>query len=437
MKNPYFSVFKRGDRTAFSVSYKDENGRYLPPISTKQKTEAAAYKTAMQWLRDGIPAKQETVNVKQIELKEFSRKIETAKEAKTILDELKKQGLVKSFVLAGTEQAKDFGDFLTDFWTWETSPYIQEKNRKQNGIHKVHCHRAKNTALRYWKPFFAGRFLGDITQIDLDRFIDYMDKETTKTDKKPLSAATKNQIIKAGLKPLRWAFSKGLIERDVTRGIMLYSGKAKERAILTPELAQAVFTVQWKNDMIKLANMLAMVTGMRQGEIVGLQVRDIGQDRIYVNHSFNYIDGLKTTKTNESRIVELPFKSIIGELMALAQSNPHGYALDNFVFWTEGSKDRPICIKDFNRELRAALVKTGMTAETAKQYSFHGWRHYFTTHMKPHLDDKLLKRETGHKTDLMLAHYGNHELEGERQLIQEAQRHVFGALLPVTIEGAA
>jgi hypothetical protein len=131
MKNPYFSVFKRGNRKAFSVSFKDENGKYLPAISTKQKTEAAAFQTAMQWLRDGIPAKQETINVKQLELKELSRKIETAKEAKSILDDLRRRGILKSYILTGTEQALDFGQFLTDFWTWEKSAYIQEKRRKQ------------------------------------------------------------------------------------------------------------------------------------------------------------------------------------------------------------------------------------------------------------------------------------------------------------------
>ncbi|GMO27740.1 MAG: hypothetical protein Ta2B_08390 [Termitinemataceae bacterium] len=438
MKNPFFSVFKKASRSYFQVSFKDKDGKYLPAISTKQKTEAAAYQTAMQWLKDGIPAKQETVNIKQIELKELSRKIDTPKEAKSILDDLRRRGIIKSFILAGTEQAQDFTVFLTDFWTWETSAYIQEKRRKQNGIHQFHCKTQKSNITKHWKPFFEGRILGDITQIDIDRFIDYMDTVTYANNKdRMLSAAAKNQIIKAGIKPLRWAFSKGLIEKDITRGIMLFSSKIGERHILTPEMTQAVFTVQWQNQTVKLANMLAMVTGMRQGEIRALQVRDIGYDRLYVNHSFNYLDGLKTTKTNESRTVELPFKSIINELMAHAGQNPHGYSLDHFVFWNEASKDKPVNEGTFNKELRAALVKTGMSAETAKQYTFHGWRHYFTTHMKSRLDDKLLKRETGHKTDIMLNHYSNHALEGERLLIQEAQRQVFGSLLPAAIEGAA
>jgi len=34
-----FSIFKRNDRPFFLVSFKDEAGNYLPPVSTKKKTE--------------------------------------------------------------------------------------------------------------------------------------------------------------------------------------------------------------------------------------------------------------------------------------------------------------------------------------------------------------------------------------------------------------
>ena len=34
-----FSVFKRTDRPCFLVSFKDDTGKYLPPLSTKKKTE--------------------------------------------------------------------------------------------------------------------------------------------------------------------------------------------------------------------------------------------------------------------------------------------------------------------------------------------------------------------------------------------------------------
>jgi hypothetical protein len=70
-----------------------------------------------------------------------------------------------------------------------------------------------------------------------------------------------------------------LIEKDITRGVMLFSGEVKERLILTPTVAAAAFKVQWKDDRAKLGNILASVTGMRAGEIMALQVQDSRQLR--------------------------------------------------------------------------------------------------------------------------------------------------------------
>jgi len=94
----------------------------------------------------------------------------------------------------------------------------------------------------------------------------------------PLSAARKNSVILAGTKPIRWAFSKGKIETDPTRGHILFSGYEKEQNILSPNAAVAAFRADWKDEKVKLANMLAAVTGMRQGEILALRMQDIGPD---------------------------------------------------------------------------------------------------------------------------------------------------------------
>jgi hypothetical protein len=55
---------------------------------------------------------------------------------------------------------------------------------------------------------------------------------------------------------------------------------------------------------------------MRQGEILALRAQDLGPDCLYVRHSWRKKDGLKTTKTNDSRVVEMPFDSLMGELIA-------------------------------------------------------------------------------------------------------------------------
>jgi integrase len=330
-------------------------------------------------------------------------------------------GWVKFFILKDTPQAEDFISFLKTFWDWENSPYIKEKLRKSHGIHKLHCIKQKQGITRYWESFFEGRFLGDINAMDIDDFINYVGGM-------PISASRKNVVIKAGTKPLRWAFSKGKIDKDPTRGHIMFSGEEKKRNILNPTAAAAAFRAVWKDDRAKLANMLASVTGMRSGEILALRFQDIGPDCLYVRGAWNRADKIKLPKNNKIRTVEVPFPDLIQGLIKLAKQNPWGVSPDSFIFWADLKKDQPMNARFFVDGLRIALLQIGFTKDEVKKYMFHGWRHFFTSYMIRKLDKKLLKTQTGHLTDEMLTHYGDHELVGDKELIQATERETFAGL---------
>jgi integrase len=418
-----FSIFKRADRSCYSVSFKDATGKYLRPISTGKKTEKEATDIAFTWLRDGIPQDKTELRVHDLSLKDVARKIKNKTEAETLLLELKRFGWVKSYILNESPGSADFIFFLKTFWDWDLSPYIREKLRKRHGIHKRHCKLQKQAISLYWEEFFIGRSLGDIKAEDIDAFINHMaDKD--------ISASRKNAVIKAGTRALRWAFSKGKIEQDPTRGHLLFSGDENKRNILSPAVAAAVFRAAWYDGRSKLGNMLAAVTGMRNGEILALRLQDLGPDCLYVRSSWNREDGSKLPKNNEIRTVEIPFPDLINGLIELAKQNPWGVSPDSYVFWTEYRQDRPMQGYIFNRGLRRALIEIGFSKDEAAKYLFHGWRHFYTSYMIKKLDKKLLKSQTGHRTDEMLALYGDHETEGDRELIQLKSRETFGGLLP-------
>ena len=424
-----FTVLRRTGRPYFYVKFKnDGTGEYTPAISTKQETRAKAVQTASQWLKDGIPSKQ-GITAKEYTLRDMARKADLAPEdAAYICRELQRRGLLKSYVLSGSRAAVPLSGFLLDFWEWGKSPYIREKLRKSHGIHRPYAKEQRAAVAKYWVPYFEGRLLGEVTGRDVDGFVATLENL-------PLAPKSKNRLIQAGVIPLRWAYGKELLEKDATAGIVWFSGSAGERQILSPEQAAAVFRAPWRDERARLANMLAMVTGMRAGEIQGLRVQDLGNGCLYVRHSWNFEDGLKTTKNNESRTVEVPFPGLVRELLALAGSNPHGQGMDGFVFWAEKLPGKPVESEIFLRDLRGALEATGMGRESAKAYTFHGWRHYFTAYMKDRVNGKLLKSQTGHKTDAMLEHYAGHAIAGDRERIRTAQVAAFGGLLPVS--GAA
>jgi len=49
------------------------------------------------------------------------------------------------------------------------------------------------------------------------------------------------------------------------------------------------------------------------------------------------------------------------------------------------------------------------------------------------LDKKLFKSQPGHLIDEKLAHCGDHETDGDREIIQATEREVFAGLLPERI----
>jgi integrase len=440
MKNLPFLVFKRSKRPFYSVQLKNgQTGKYLPEMSTKKETKAEAIQTAFDWLKNGIPQKGEIVDFKKYTLRDMAKEADITKaDTEFICKELQRRGLLKSCVLEESVQALDFVTYLTDFWNWEKSPYIKEKLRRNHGLHKRYAIEMIGVINKYWVPFFKGKALGEITRSDIEAFITNLEtlperakQEQAEIDRALQKETEKEQAeIKAGTIPLSWAFQKEMIEKDIVSGIIWFSGKMKKREILTLELAKILFKIDWKDERSRLANMLAMVTGMRAGEIQGLQIQDLGQDCLYIRHSWNFQDGLKTTKNNESRIIEVPFPGLMRELIELAKSNPHGQDMDSFEFWAEKFSTKPIEQDIFRRDFQDALIKTGLSEESAKTYTFHGWRHYFTSYMRNKITEKLLQSQTGHKTLSMLDHYAGHKITGDRERIRQAQIETFGGLLP-------
>jgi integrase len=426
-----FSVFLRGKRPYYYVAFKnEETGRYLPAISTKKTKKTDAERQAWVWYREGIPHKGGSLDLKARSLRDtIQHSAVSLSDAEFIISELKRRGFILSCVFAGAADAVLFADFLEEFWDFERSPYIREKLRAEHSIHRNYCRSMRGNVKKYWVPFFPSVLLGELLPDDIERFVEHL--SGIRSDKnQPLSNVRKNDIIKAGTVPLRWAYRKGKAGQDVTRGLVLFSGKAGERLILTPQLASSVFNQKWADERSKVANMTAMVTGLRAGELQGLCMGDLGDDCLLVRHSWNRADKLKLTKNNTERVVELPFPSVLRSLRYIASLNPHGVGKDSWVFWSSLSVNKPMEQRLFLHGLRDSLIASGLNETAANGFSFHGWRHFFTTYMRDKIEDKLLQSQTGHKTIPMLDRYSAHQRSGDRDKIREAQIEVFSSLLP-------
>ena len=193
------------------------------------------------------------------------------------------------------------------------------------------------------------------------------------------------------------------------------------------EMARSVFRVEWTNEYSRIASMLAMCTGMRCGEILALTRDDLGEDCIYVRHSYNSKDGLKCTKNGEDRTVYVPFLYLMEQLRKLAETNPYPNGA-GFIFWGD-LPDKPTDGKHFLTYFREALRRAGMDEAQVKEMTFHAWRHFYTTYMAERVNQKALQSQTGHKTLEMLELYANHQTKEDVKLITAAQEEVFGEVI--------
>lgn len=261
--------------------------------------------------------------------------------------------------------------------------------------------------------------MGELTRLDIKQFIE----QVAEMEK---SFCCKNDIIRAGTTAFKWARGEGIIDEDLYSNIIFFSGKNNERKILTPEMVQAVFLAEWNDERAKLANMLSMCTGLRAGEIQALRLQDLGADRLYIRHSWNLADGLKSTKNGEERKVYLPFPQIVAALKNLAESNPYNEGMNGYVFWAT-IPNKPMESKTWLFELRQVLKSIGV--QDAETYTFHAWRHFFSTYMFEKVNQKVLQRQTGHKTISMLEHYAEHEINADIEMLERAQVQTFGAYI--------
>lgn len=230
----------------------------------------------------------------------------------------------------------------------------------------------------------------------------------------------------AGTVAFNWAFENQKIEVNAAQGLRKFSGQGAKRDVLTDTQVKKLFGRKWTDDRAKLGNMIAASTGLRFGEIVALQLRDIGDTVLHVRHSWSEKDRLKSTKTNTERAVPL-LKGLRSRLLGLAAQNPHGAREDSFVFWSTVREDTPCDRKLFTDHLRKHL--RAMRIPVGRKIDFHSWRHYYSARMADVLDERKVMLATGHKNSAVFETYADHRNEEALKIVGETTEQVFSGLL--------
>ena len=443
-----FYVYKNKHGTYIAEFLNPETGARICKRNTGARNRDEALLTAGRWSREGIPERkrgrapvykkpavqlpQSLIGLKAIlEVIEKTRDLDEA-EALRIAEALRDRGLLNMPCVMAGKGNKDFISFLEEFWDYDKSQYVKELKAAGQSIHKRHCHEMLLRLRSFYAGYFKGRKLNSITRQDFKKFSLHLaePRKKQKNYKGPfaeiLSASSRNKILTVSKTALRWAFHEGLIPADPTAGLKKITGEVKKRGILTQAEAGELFkSVTWNDKRAYAASLLAATTGLRSGEVLALRADDIQEKYLHIKHSWSSIDGLKKTKTNEDRKVNL-YNEVKKTLIELLDENPHKEE-NPFIFhslYPGQPADRKVILKG----LQDAMEKTGIEYK-GRNISFHSWRHYWAAYMAPQLQKEKLMLSTGHKTKEIFDVYAGHEIAENLEEVGRVGAEVFSNIL--------
>lgn len=440
-----------------------ETGLRTPYKSTHTKDYSEAITIAMKWFTEGVPsenvirAKRQKESECKINIDNLLTRLSEV-EAKTLYEKLaaqfgfgvpvmqttvpvpiaapaetttvipKKNALSDSGLLPedvaqklyeplNPECKMNLCEFLQNFWTPEKSEYIKNKRAHNKPIGDYHCKEMFNMVDRYWKPFFGEEFtVGQLTEQYLEDFLQEL------ANFRHLKGATINHARTCGATGLKWLKNKGLIHSNPMANVEAFSkSDSVARGIPSEREIKELYELTWDSEVMYLAFNLSAFSGLRPGEISGLQVRDIDPeaDLLTIRHSWHRTGFLKSTKTNLIRKVPVAHNIII-RLLAQAQLCPK-FGDESFVFWSNVMIDKPYLPQYYDDGFFEALHKIGVSEEERRERNidFYSLRHFCATYLANMTDMRNVQAVLGHSTPAMTSHYANHMTDEHMDTIRE------------------
>lgn len=238
-----------------------------------------------------------------------------------------------------------------------------------------------------------------------------------------LAADTVNKAMTTGSMAFDFLVKEGLLKSNPFIGVERFRVQARKRGIPTEMEMKQLMTLDWDwaDSVYKLAFKVAALFGLRAGEISGLQVCDVDVvgDLLYIRHSWNDVDKLKSTKNGDDRTIPIEH-GIAVELLNNARRNPV-YSDTSFVFWSSKVPDQPIWPSSYDEDFYLAMQKIGISEEQRKECNivFHSLRHYCATQIAQRTSLEIAMKILGHRTEEMTRLYSAYETQMKLNNVKE------------------
>lgn len=301
--------------------------------------------------------------------------------AETVLRKRKVEIAENRFLDIKKEEKLKFEDF--------TSEYIE--------IHLKPNNRSWETAalpnIKRLKAFFLGKYLHEITPLMVEKFKIERRKE--------VGPATTNRALtwlKAMFnKAIAWGKFEGV---NPVKGVKFFRENNERLRYLEKE--EIIKVLSHCHDHLKPIVVVALNTGMRRGEILGLKWHDIDfrRDIIY----------LFRTKNDERR--EIPMNETVKTALIKVRKHPES----PYVFCDKNGRPFYNVRKSFS----TALKKAGIV-----NFHFHDLRHTFASHLvMSGVDLNTVRELLGHKSLDMTLRYAHLSPDHKRRAVDILKNHM-------------
>jgi len=336
----------------------------------------------------------------------WTTKCQNLTQARNFIHKLIKNGVL----IPDRKKAITFGEFASGFWETDSEYVRYQRSRKEVADNYIFS--SKKLMENQILPFFGNTVLDKITDKDVDKWLLGFKDRGIKDEKTDKIIGYANSYANGALCTINImlgeAVRQGLIKTNPCDFVKRLRDIKKKIEILTIEEVRRLFpkdyeSVWGKKIIAYAANLMASITGMRIGEVLGLRGEYIFESYILVCGQYGEWGYQDKTKTKENRSIP-----VMPEMMALLQmlmkDNGKG-----FVFSLNGGAT-PVSRNYVATEFGRALNKIGISNDEIRKrgLSLHGWRHFLNTELQRQgLTIQQVQGVTGHKSKRMTDWYSH------------------------------
>jgi integrase len=293
-------------------------------------------------------------------------------------------------------------DYVRAFWQPD-SPYFREAEQVKG--HKVSGWyvKASQSLIRHHIAAYPAFRSLPVSALKAGIIRDFMLWEA----ERGVSGSRINRALQVLRIPIRYAVSRDEAVVDPFTKVRPAHSTAIPRGVLRRDETVALLSSIEDNTARRLAVLLGLLAGMRQGEVRGLLWEDVDTKArtIHIRHNWQNMDGLKPPKCNSVRDVPIP--AALASALADYRKEK-GKPNTGLVF--ERGDGRPYCISYFRKAFLASLEAIGISAaeQTERNLTFHSLRHTFVSMSRlAGVSDFEIQALAGHKSSAMMDRYSH------------------------------